>query len=588
MKELSLALSEILEQAFVKCGYGSGWGKVELCAIEGFGDYQCNGAMSLAKTAKKSPIILAQEVVDNLPENTLIEKCEVAKPGFINIYLSSNYLAQYAKQYVALSDEYAKQGVVPQKIIVDFGGPNVAKPLHVGHLRSAIIGESIKRLCAYVGNHTLGDVHLGDWGLQMGMIIAEIKRRFPSLAYFNDNHKGSYPTTSPVDIVDLETLYPEASARAKSNDEFMEQARKATYELQNGHPGYVALWKNVLEVSKQDLKENYDRLNVSFDLWLGESDSHSYVEGVVNDIKAKGFAYISQGALIVDLSKPEDKKEIPPFMLVKTDGSILYSTTEIATLIMRVVEHNVDRVIYVVDNRQEMHFVQLQRVVEKTNILNKPVKIDFAGFGTMNGSDGKPYKTRDGGLKKLSSLIDDVYLAASEKINLNRENAEEFSPSEVENIANVVSLATLKFADLSIYRNKDYVFDIDKFVSFEGKTGPYLLYTITRIKSILNKSENGNLGDYEFIVNADERALILAQVQFSNAVALAYNNLAPSYICDYAYKLANQFNNFYAKHNILKQADKNKRNTWLALCKSSVELLEKALNLLGIKTLDRM
>lgn len=578
-------LAKELSNAFKKSGYNEDV-NVQICSLENLGDYQCCEPLTLAKKYHKSPMQIANDVVSNLEKLDLIETVNVAAPGYINIFLNDNALAKYLVDYLNCMDEIVKKHGEKKNVIVDYGGANVAKPLHVGHLRTAIIGESIKRLCSYLGDNTLGDVHLGDWGLQMGMVITEIKRMQPDLVYFDENYMGNYPDYSPVTLDELSILYPKASARAKSDENAMEEAKQATFDLQHGRRGYLALWKNILELSKRDLKKNYDNLNVSFDLWLGESDSRKYYEEVVEYTKNSGYAKLSQGAWIVDVSEQDDKKEVPPFILLKSDGSVLYSTTDLATIVQRERENNVDKIIYVVDNRQEMHFTQVFRCVNKIKILKRPIELCFVGFGTMNGKDGKPYKTRDGGVMQLSVLIQDVKTKALEKLKLSKQ--EDLIPNEeMENIANVIALAALKFADLSIYRTKDYIFDVDKFTSFEGKTGPYILYTVTRAKSILNKVKDFS-SNVDFEIFGEDRKLALILIQFHKEIVSAYKNLSPNLICDYVYKLANAFNSFYAKSSIIYEQDTKIKSSKIELTKLTLEVIEKCLNLLAIKSLDRM
>ena len=572
MKFITEILSELLENASKKAGFKEVSLPVTLSKIENV-DYQCSAALGLAKTYHTSPFAIAEEIVKNVDDtNNMLSNISVAKPGYINIVVNNDFLSNYLLEYVNNLDNHAKSRIQKQKIIVDYGGANVAKPLHVGHLRSANIGESIKRICQYVGNETLGDVHLGDWGLQMGMVISEIKRLHPDLPYFDDNFKGDYPKDSPVTIHDLETMYPNASKRAKENERDKQEAKEITHLLQQGHPGYFALWKHIVNTSISDLKKNYDKLNVHFDLWLGESDTVKYYNEVINFFISRHIAYLSQGALIVDVKNQDDTKEIPPFILQKSDGSVLYSTTDLATLVQRDREFSADKVIYVVDNRQELHFTQLFRVVQKYPILSRPMELVFAGFGTMNGKDGKPYKTRDGGVMKLQDLIEEVKSSAATKSN-------------EETISDAVAISALKFADLSILRTKDYVFDPDKFCSFEGKTGPYLLYTLTRAKSILKK-----VGNVEGSFNAKycDKSLLLNYLEYAQTILDAYNLLSPNILCDYVYNLSNIFNSFYAKTSILNERDSHKKYSMLEQTKILVKIIDKMLNLLAIQTLDKM
>lgn len=585
MKNLLTELKSLFENSFNKCGFEINGGvSILACGISGMGDYQCNDALKIAKNYGKSPREIALIVIENLDENSIIEKVEMAGPGFINITINNDYLANFIHSFMQSYNE--NMDIDNKNIIIDYGGANVAKPLHVGHLRTAIIGESIKRICKFAGNNTLGDVHLGDWGLQMGMVISELHRRMPNLPYFDPDYTGDYPANSPISIQDLATLYPEASAKAKSDENLMNEAKQATLELQNGRRGYVALWKHIMDISKADLKKNYDNLNVDFDLWLGESDSKKYYEEIIPYIEKSGLSRVSEGALVVDVAEPDDKIEVPPFILKKTDGAVLYSTTDLATIVQREQEYNANRIIYVVDNRQEMHFKQLFRCVRKTHLLKTDMQLDFVGFGTMNGKDGKPYKTRDGGVMQLNMLIEDVKAKAYEKVLDAKSHDASYTQEEMKSISDTVAISALKFADLSIFRTKDYIFDVDKFCSFEGKTGPYLLYTITRAKSILRKWGNDISSDFD--INYVPRDLVLSIIDFKEQVKKAYLDLAPSYLCDYVYVMANSFNSFYNSCNIINEKDIKKQNTWLNLTKYTLDIIEKVLDLLAIKTLDKM
>lgn len=604
MENLQDILSVFVKNAFEKAGFNVEKITILPSSMQDMGDYQCNDAFSVGKNYKLNPMIVAEKVVENLKSCEKIKNCTFAKPGFINFFVEDNFLNDYFKNFasseilnnsnvdVFSAKDYfknmKKNGTEKQNVIIDYGGANVAKPLHVGHLRTAIIGESIKRIVRECGQNVIGDVHLGDWGLQMGMVINELKHRQPNLVYFDESFNGDYPKESPINIKDLETLYPEASLKAKADENLMNEAKLATLELQKGRRGYVALWNHILNVSKQDLKKNYDALNVHFDLWLGESDCDKYCSKVIDLITQKGFAYESEGALVVDVEKPEDKVSIPPMILKKSDGAILYSTTDLATIYQREKEFNADRIIYVVDNRQAMHFTQVFRCVEKTQILNKKIGLDFVGFGTMNGKDGKPYKTRDGGVMQLGVLINEVKEKALEKIKEIKSNDISYSSDEMTEISNKVAISALKFADLSIYRTKDYIFDPDKFCSFEGKTGPYLLYTLTRAKSILRKNNFVFDNSFELDTQFCNRKIINLLLNCKQEILSAYNSLAPSILCDYVYKLANEFNAFYSSCNIINEKDLNKKKNWLLMTQYVIFVMEKILFLLGIETLEKM
>ncbi len=570
MKFITEILSDILTKGAKLAGYDKKL-TITTCDLQELGDYQCTDAMSLAKVYHKSPAIIAKDIISQT-QDKIIKAINVAGAGYINIKIDEDFLTNYIVEYVNNLDNLASSRISPKNTIIDYGGANVAKPLHVGHLRSANIGESIKRICKYVGNNTLGDVHLGDWGLQMGMVILGIKREKPELVYFDENFVGEYPKDSPVTISDLERIYPSISKETKENEKTLKEAKDITYALQHGNKGYFALWKHIVDTSIKDLKINYDTLNVHFDLWLGESDTRGDYDNVINYFVKNNYAYESEGALVVDVKEENDSKEIPPFMLKKSDGSVLYSTTDLATLIERYKKYKAEKVVYVVDNRQELHFASLFRVAKKYNLVPKNMELVFAGFGTMNGKDGKPYKTRDGGVMKLKNLIEEVKNSAKEKSNEN-------------NTSEVVAISALKFADLSIMRTKDYIFDPEKFCAFEGKTGPYLLYSLTRAKSILKKV--GEISG-KFNANFCDKKILLSLTNFANTIISAYENLAPNELCDYAYKLANDFNSFYAKTSIINEKDMDKKYSLCMQTKFVVTILEKILNLLAIETLDKM
>ena len=585
MKELNEILSQIIKEAFNKCGYSENVGNVVPCVLEGFGDFQCNDAMPLAKIYKKNPMVIAEEVVDKITDKTVIEKVEVARPGFINITLNSKFLSEYIGEYILDIIVDKKTNENKDVFMIDYGGPNVAKPLHIGHLRSAIIGESLKRITKYMGYNVLGDVHFGDWGRQMGMVIMGIKRKYPNLPYFDENYTGEYPAECPVDIEELENIYPEENERAKHDEKIMEEDKKATFELQNGRRGYVALWKSFLALSVADVKSIYDELDVSFDLWLGESDAHKYVDELLTELKNKKLLKQSEGALVVDVEKEGDKIKVPPCLILKSDGAVMYATTDLATIIMRKKELNAKNILYITDNRQNLHFMQVFRVAEQMG-LDKDIEFKHIGFGTMNGKDGKPYKTRDGGVMKLRALIDEIKQKAQSKIRLSDTS---ITPDKAKEIVNAVFLATLKFADLSNLVTKDYIFDIDKFSEFEGKTGPYLLYTITRIKSMLNKCNfNGKVKSLPNVYSDIEKQILLNISSFNHTLKNAFNDKSPSYLCDMAYKLANLYSTFYASFNVVNEKDENVKQSRITLSYYTLQTLEKLLYLLGIKTIDKM
>ncbi|NLK23324.1 MAG: arginine--tRNA ligase [Clostridiales bacterium] len=576
-------IGDIVKSAFEDLGYEKESGKVGVSNRPDLCQYQCNGALANAKKHKKAPKVIAEEVVNNLKGNNIFSKLEIAGPGFINITVNDEFL----KDYISKMNKDKKFGVStvenPKKIVVDYGGANVAKPLHIGHLRSAIIGESIKRIAKFLGHDVIGDVHLGDWGLQMGMVISEVNRRQPNLPYFDENFQGEYPKEAPFTIDELEDIYPYASKLAKSDEKVMEAARQATVELQQGRRGYVALWKHILNVSVTDLKKNYSALDVNFELWNGESDAQKFIPDMIKYLKDNKYATLSEGALVVDVKREDDKVEIPPFLLLKSDGASLYGTTDLATIIDRVNNLNADEIIYLADKRQELHFTQLFRCAKQTNIA-KNTELYFVGFGTMNGKDGKPFKTRAGGVMRLADLIKIIKDAGFEKLKEN----ENIKGEEAQLVASKVGLAALKYGDLSNQASKNYIFDIDRFASFEGNTGPYILYTIARIKSILRKADNNINGTIIEPQSDDERNLMLYLVKFNEAVETSFRDHAPHKVCDYIYELSNNFNKFYNSTRILSEEDEAKKNSWLALINLVKDVLEKALDLLAIESVDRM
>ena len=482
----------------------------------------------------------------------------------------------------------------PKTIMIDYGGPNVAKPLHVGHLRSAIIGESIKRIGRFVGHKVIGDVHLGDWGLQMGLIITELKLRQPELVYFDENFEGEYPKEAPFTISELEEIYPTASKKSKEDEAYKEAAMQATYELQNGRKGYQALLSHILNVSVTDLKKNYENLNVSFELWKGESDAQPYIPAMVQKMKDDGFAYVSDGALVVDVKEDTDTKEIPPCMILKSDGASLYNTTDLATIVWREEDYDPDEIIYVVDKRQELHFVQVFRCARKTGLVKPETELKFLGFGTMNGKDGKPFKTRDGGVMRLEYLVSEIDNEMLKKITENQKSKENLGISEEEakETAKTVALAAIKYGDLSNQASKDYIFDIDRFTSFEGNTGPYILYTIVRIKSILHKYHDlGKSAEGAVITSVhseSEKNLMLEISKFNAVIDGAFADTAPHKICSYIYDLANAFNSFYHETKIMSEEDETVQKSYIRLLELTKSVLETSINLLGFSAPERM
>lgn len=585
MKTFIEQISDVFKNAFEDLGYTRESGRVNVSNRPDLCEFQCNGALADAKKFKKAPRMIAEEVVEKLKDNKIFKNLEMAGPGFINITIDNEFLIEYVNEMNKDERLGLSKATEVKKIIVDYGGANVAKPLHIGHLRSAIIGESIKRIAKFMGHEVIGDVHLGDWGLQMGMVISEVERRQPDLPYFDENYEGEYPSEAPFTIDELEDIYPYASKLAKSDEKVMDAAKQATVALQQGRRGYMALWNHILNVSVADLKKNYGALNVDFELWNGESDAQKLIPEMIKFLKDEGYAYESEGALVLDVSKEDDKTEIPPLLLLKSDGASLYGTTDLATVLERVRELNADEIIYLADKRQGLHYEQFFRAAKKTGIAGENVGLDFIGFGTMNGKDGKPFKTREGGVMRLADLINLIKEAGKEKLK----NNENVSSEEVEEISSKVGLAALKYGDLSNQASKDYIFDIDRFASFEGNTGPYILYTTVRIKSILNKAnvseEKGIIGEPQ---SDAERNLMLQLIKFNETIELSYRDRAPHKICDYIYELSNNFNKFYNDTRILTEEDENKKASWLNLIRLVKDTIEQCLDLLGMETVERM
>ena len=588
MKKLTDYMAEELSSAFEKAGYDPSYGKVGVSNRPDLCEYQCNGAMAGAKAYKKAPFMIADDVVANLADSKVFSMKEMVKPGFINLKVSEEFLADYLKEMEKDEKLGADTAKEPKTIVIDYGGPNVAKPLHVGHLRSAIIGESIKRIGRFVGHKVIGDVHLGDWGLQMGLIITELKHRQPELVYFDDSFTGEYPTEAPFTISELEEIYPCASGKSKEDEAYRQEALEATHLLQQGKPGYMALWNHIMNVSVTDLKRNYANLNVSFDLWKKESDAQPYIPDMVEMMKEKGFAYQDQGALVVDVKEDTDTKEIPPCMLLKSDGASLYTTTDLATIVERMKLFHPDEILYVVDKRQELHFIQVFRCARKTGLVEDDTKLSFLGIGTMNGKDGRPFKTREGGVMRLENLIADIDEEMFNKIVENRSVRDK----DAKDTAKIVGLAAIKYGDLSNQATKDYIFDVDRFTSFEGNTSPYILYTIVRIKSILNRyvEAGGNLEAGELLKasNGSEKNLMLQLSGFGSMIESAFEEKAPHKICAYIYEVSNAFNSFYHETKILSEENQAQKESYIRLLLLTKRVLETSIDLLGFEAPDKM
>ena len=581
-------ITEEVKNAFQKAGYDASYGRVTLSNRPDLCEYQCNGAMAAAKEYRKAPAMIAKDVVEHLAESKALEMAEAVNPGFINLKVSGDFLAQYLQNMKTAENLGVEKAKKSKKMVLDYGGPNVAKPLHLGHLRSAIIGESIKRMGRFLGHEIIGDVHLGDWGLQMGLIITELRKRQPDLVYFDENYQGEYPEEAPFTIGELEEIYPCANGKSKEDEAYKAEALEATHQLQMGNRGYRALWQHILRVSVADLKRNYANLNVDFDLWNGESDVQDYIAPMVKDLKDRGLAYEDQGAVVVDVKEETDTKEVPPCMILKSDGAALYTTTDLATIVERMEKYQPDEILYVVDKRQEMHFVQVFRCARKAGMVKEDTKLSFLGFGTMNGKDGKPFKTRDGGVMRLENLIREINEEMYKKIVDNRSIKEE----DARATAKIVGLSAIKYGDLSNQASKDYIFDIERFTSFEGNTGPYILYTTVRIKSILSRYEEEGQKAEEAVmkapVSASEKALMLETARFNSVVVNAFEEKAPHKICSYIYELANAFNRFYHETKILAEEDQEQKKSFIALLVLVRNVLEACIEMLGFGAPERM
>ena len=584
MLKLIDLISREVSGAFAAAGYDETYGKVTVSNRPDLCEYQCNGALPAAKVYHKPPMAIAEDVAAQLAGNANFERVEACRPGFINLRLSPASLADYLEK-MRTSERF---GVEPDpaacRMIIDYGGPNVAKPLHVGHLRSAIIGESLKRIFRFFGNDVVGDIHMGDWGLQMGLIIAELRERHPELPYFDEAFAGEYPAEAPFTIADLEEIYPAASAKSKADEAFAAKAHDMTRRLQEGDRGCRALWEHIMRLSVADLKKNYSRLDVDFELWLGESDAQPYIEPMLGIMQDKGLAQRSDGALVVDVSEPEDTKQIPPCILLKSDGATLYATTDLATLLQRMGDYQPGRIYYVTDKRQNLHFEQVFRAARKAGIVPPEVRLDHLGFGTMNGPDGKPFKTREGGVMRLERLIAEITEFVEKKIEDNQVVGDAERPETARKIA----MAALKYGDLSNQPTKDYVFDLDRFAAFEGNTGPYILYTIVRIKSILSRAESADALCVRAALSPEEKAMQLVISRLADNLELACRDSAPNLICAYIYELAGAVNKFYHETRILTEPDPEKKAGFLAGIALAKSVLETCIDLLGFEAPDKM
>ena len=585
MEKLIDKLTAAVSEAFAQAGYDAACGKVTVSNRPDLCEFQCNGAMPAAKAAHKAPIVIAGEVAARLQDSAVFSSAEAVNPGFLNLRLREDYLAAHVEEMRRSERPGVADNAEERTVVLDYGGPNVAKPLHIGHLRSAIIGESIKRIYRYFGNTVIGDIHLGDWGLQMGLIIAELRERQPDLPYFDDDFTGEYPAEAPFTISELEEIYPTASAKSKTDEVFAKKAHEATCFLQNHKRGYYALWQHIMAVSVADLKRNYENLNVSFDVWKGESDAEAYIPPMLEKLEARGILQESEGAKVIPVAEEGDKKEIPPCILVKSDGATLYATTDLATIVQRMEDYHPDKVLYLTDKRQSLHFEQVFRAAKKSGIVPESTQLQHIGFGTMNGKDGKPFKTRSGGVMRLETLIADITDYVEKKILENQT----LSPEEARQTARIIAVAALKYGDLSNLAAKDYIFDLERFSAFEGNTGPYLLYTIVRIKSILSRYD-GDPAELSIAAadSTEAKALQLELAQMPDQLAMAYRDSAPNTVCAYAYELAGAVNKFYHETRILTEPDPVRRQGYVALITFAKRALEECIDLLGFSAPERM
>jgi len=583
MEKILDIISKKVQQAFADAGYDASYGRVTVSNRPDLCEYQCNGALAAAKAYKCAPIQIAKAVAEKL-DAADFAMIDAVMPGFLNLKLSDAFLQSYLEQMRTAPDFGVEKTGEGKTIVVDYGGPNVAKPLHIGHLRSAIIGESMKRLHKFLGYHTIGDIHLGDWGLQMGLIIAQLQDQQPELVYFDADYTGPYPEEAPFTISELERIYPAAAARKKEDQAFAERAHTATFELQQGRPGYRAIWQHIMKLSVADMTAIYNNLNVHFESWLGESDADPYIPAMIEDIKAKGLAVMSDGALVIPVQEETDKKEVPPCILVKSDGSAIYATTDLATMVQRMQDFKPHKMLYLTDKRQALHFEQVFRAARKAGIVKPETELEHVGFGTMNGADGKPFKTREGGVMRLEVLIREMTDFVRAKVVENKIVA----PEEVEETTRIIAMAALKYGDLSNQPTKDYVFDMDRFAAFEGNTGPYILYTIVRIKSILAK-----YGDWENLsiapaANVYAKDLMLAITNLAPTLEAAVKTSSPNLVCAYIYELAGTVNKFYHETRILTEENEELKAGYIALIALAKNVLETCIDLLGFSAPEKM
>ena len=576
-------LEETLKNDVKKAGY-----EVDILALEtsnrkDLGEYQLNDAMQLAKKYHDNPRSIAEKIVKELEKDDKFENINIAGPGFINITLSNKYkleiLNRMNKDIFSNIDKKEKK-----KVIIDHGGANVAKALHVGHLRSANIGEAIKRLALVLGYDALGDAHLGDYGRPLGFVIKEIKEMYPELPYFDENYEGDYSEVElPISNEDLERIYPLASQKAKEDEAYLEEGRIITVKIQNHERGYYDLWKKIVDISKADIKETYEDLNVHFEIWNGESDEMEYFDELKDIYEKSGALKESEGAQIIEVAREDDKAPMPPLLFIKSNGSASYETTDLATILERKKNFNPDEIWYVVDGRQSLHFDQIFRAIRKVNIVDENVVLEHVGFGTMNGKDGKPFKTRDGGVMNLKELIDLVYQETYKKIT-NESISEEEKPEVAKNVA----IAALKYADLLPYRGTDYIFEVEKFSDLEGKTGPYLLYSTIRMKSLLNKANEITIEEAKELKGDTEKDIILSLLELPRVLDKAIESKSLNDIAEYLYILTSSYNKFYSENKVLTEENKDIQESWLILTETVYKVNTMLLDILGIKVPEKM
>ena len=583
MEKILDIITKKMQTAFEEAGYDASFGRVTVSNRPDLCEYQCNGALAAAKQYKCAPIQIAKAVAEKL-DAADYDMVDAVMPGFINLKLSGTFLQQYLEKMRTTEDFGIEKIGAGKTIVVDYGGPNVAKPLHIGHLRSAIIGEALKRLYKFMGYNTIGDIHLGDWGLQMGLIITELQERQPDLVYFDADYTGEYPTEPPFTLAELEEIYPAASAKKKEDEAFADRAHTATFELQQGRRGYRAIWQHIMKLSVADMTRIYDNLDVHFESWLGESDADPYIPAMVEDIKAKGLAVMSEGAWVIPVEEETDKKEVPPMILVKSDGSAIYATTDLATMVQRMQDFNPHKMLYLTDKRQSLHFEQVFRAARKTGIVNADTELEHVGFGTMNGKDGKPFKTREGGVMRLERLIAEMTEFVRAKVVENKI----VDDSEVDATTAKIALAALKYGDLSNQPTKDYVFDMDRFAAFEGNTGPYILYTIVRVKSILAKYGAWENLPIQAPANPYAKDLMIAITKLGPNLENALKSSAPNLICAYIYELAGAVNKFYHETRILGEENQELKAGYIALIGLAKDVLEQCIRILGFSAPEKM